>query len=383
MTASPIQAKGLEGIIVADTHLSRVEGDVGRLTYCGYNINDLARQASFEEVAYLLWNLRLPTAAELAAFQQDFSARMALPPDLLTQMKSYPRTAHPMAVLRTAVSACGLYDPLAEDNSPEANRQKALTLAARMPSIIAAWARIREGQEPIAPRADLKIAENFLYMVTGKDADPTAAEAIDRYLILLADHEMNASTFTARAVTSTTSDMYSAITAAIGSLKGPAHGGAIEASMRMFLEIRDSGLSVEEWFQQVRAGSRRIMGIGHRIYKTEDPRARILREVTRTLADQTGHSRIYEIAYQLEIIARADPYFIERNLYPNVDYYSGLMLYVVGIPVDMLTTMFAMSRVVGWTAHVMEQWKDNRLMRPKANYVGEMGLEWVPIERRG
>jgi citrate synthase len=285
-------------------------------------------------------------------------------------------------VLRTAVSASGLYDPLAEDNSPDANRQKALTLTARIPTLIAAWVRLRQGQEPLPPQADLRIAENFLYMATGQDPDPTAVEAVDRYLILLADHEMNASTFAARAVTSTTSDMYSAITAAIGSLKGPSHGGAIEASMRMFLEIQESGLSVEEWFQQVRAGSRRIMGIGHRIYKTEDPRARILREYTRSLAEKTGHSRIYEIAYQLEMIARADTYFIERNLYPNVDYYSGLMLYVVGIPVEVLTTMFAMSRIVGWTAHVMEQWKDNRLMRPKAQYVGETGLTWTPVENR-
>jgi len=383
MTATPIVSKGLEGIIVAESRLSKVDGQAGRLTYCGYDIADLAAHATFEEVAYLLWNQRLPTAAELADLKKNLNARMVLPPDILAQMKLYPRTAHPMAVLRTAVSASGLYDPLAEDNSPAANRQKALTITARIPTILAAWMRLRTGQEPLAPRSgDVKLAENFLYMATGQTPDPNAVEAVDRYMILLADHEMNASTFTSRAVTSTNSDMYSAITAAIGSLKGPLHGGAIEAAMRMFLEIQDSGLTLEEWFQQVRAGSRRIMGIGHRIYKTEDPRARILREYARTLAEKTGHSHIYEIAYGLEQIARSDPYFVERNLYPNVDYYSGLALYVVGIPVDMLTTMFAMSRVVGWTAHIMEQAADNRLMRPKAQYVGEMGLTYTPIEQR-
>ncbi len=383
MTATPIFSKGLEGIIVAESRLSKVDGQAGRLTYCGYDIADLAAHASFEEVAHLLWNLRLPNAAELAELKKNLNARMALPPDLLAQMKLYPRTAHPMAVLRTAVSASGLYDPLAEDNSPEANRQKALTITARIPTILAAWMRIRAGQEPLAPlTGDVKLAENFLYMATGQTPDPTAVEAVDRYMILLADHEMNASTFTSRAVTSTNSDMYSAVTAAIGSLKGPLHGGAIEAAMKMFLEIQDSGLTLQEWFQQVRAGSRRIMGIGHRIYKTEDPRARILRDYARTLAEKTGHGHIYQIAYDLEQIARSDPYFVERNLYPNVDYYSGLALYVVGIPVDMLTTMFAMSRVVGWTAHIMEQAADNRLMRPKAQYVGEMGLTYTPIEQR-
>ena len=288
MTASPIQAKGLEGIVVADTHLSKVEGDVGRLTYCGYNIVDLARYASFEEVIYLLWNLKLPTAAELKTFQGKLAQQMPLPPELIQRMKGYPHQAHPMAALRTAVSAAGLHDPQAEDNSMAANHAKALTLTARMPSIIAAWARIREDQEPIPPRADLKIAENFLYMMTGQDPDPTAAEAIDRYLILLADHGMNASTFTARVVTSTDGDMYSAVTAAIGSLKGPKHGGANEAAMRMFFEIGQSGQSVADWFRkEVKEGGRRIMGIGHRVYKAPDPRAEILREYSRALAEST------------------------------------------------------------------------------------------------
>ena len=384
MTATPpIVSKGLEGIIVAESRLSKIDGQAGRLTYAGYDIFDLAEHASFEEVVHLLWYQRLPNAAELAELKHNLNQRMTLPPELLAHMKTYPTSAHAMAVLRSAVSASGLYDSLAEDNSLEANRQKALTITARIPTILAAWMRIRAGKEPLPPRTgDLKLAENFLYMATGETPDPVAVEAVDRYMILLADHEMNASTFASRAITSTNSDMYSAITAAIGSLKGFAHGGAIEAAMKMFLEIQDSGLTLDDWFQQVRAGNRRVMGIGHRIYKTEDPRAKILRDYARTLAEKTGNGRIYEIAYDLEQIARSDPYFVERNLYPNVDYYSGIALYVVGIPVDMLTTMFAMSRVVGWSAHIMEQWADNRLMRPKAQYVGELGLEWTPIESR-
>ena len=384
MTASTTQAKGLEGVVVAETRLSKVDGVAGRLIYCGYDILDLARQASYEEVIYLLWNLRLPTRDELAALKQQLFQQMPLPPALLQQMRSLPTDVHPMAALRTAVSLAGMYDPLAEDNSAEANRQKALTLTARMPTLIAAWSRIREGQEPVAPRADLDLAENFLYMMRGEDPDPTAAEAVDRYLILLADHGMNASTFTARVVTSTDGDIYSAVTAALGSLKGPKHGGANEAAMRMFFEIRDSGLSVQEWFQkEVKEGDRRIMGIGHRVYKAPDPRAEILREHARALAQSSGNSQWFDIAFELEQQARADQYFIERNLYANVDYYSAIVLYTVGIPVDLFTPLFAMSRIAGWTAHIIEQWQDNRLIRPKAQYVGETDLRWVPLDARG
>ncbi len=384
MTASTTQAKGLEGVVVAETRLSKVDGVAGRLIYCGYDILDLARHASFEEVIHLLWTLRLPTRDELAALKQQLFQQMALPPELLRQLRSLPTDAHPMAALRTAVSLAGMYDPLAEDNSVEANRQKALTLTARMPTLIAAWSRIREGQEPVPPKAGLDLAENFLYMMRGENPDPTAAEAVDRYLILLADHGMNASTFTARVVTSTDGDMYSAVTAALGSLKGPKHGGANEAAMRMFFEIRDSGLSVQEWFRkEVKEGDRRIMGIGHRVYKAPDPRAEILREYAKALAQSSGNSQWFDIAFELEQQARADQYFIERNLFANVDYYSAIVLYTVGIPVDLFTPLFAMSRIAGWTAHIIEQWADNRLIRPKAQYVGETDLRWVPLDERG
>ncbi|MBN1966668.1 MAG: citrate synthase, partial [Anaerolineae bacterium] len=261
------QAKGLEGVIIAETRLSKVDGQNGRLYYCGYNINDLAAHASFEEVIFLLWNVRLPTQVELDAFKATLFAQSALPDTVLAQMKAFPNNVHPMAALRTAISLVGLFDPQAEDNTPAGNKSKALTLTARMATVIAAWGRIRQGKEPIAPKAGYSLAENFLYMMSGEAPDPTAAEAVDRYLILLADHGMNASTFTARVVTSTDGDMYSAITAAIGSLKGPKHGGANEAAMRMFVEAAESGLPVAEWFKQARANDRRLMGIGHRVYK--------------------------------------------------------------------------------------------------------------------
>ena len=382
MTASPSPAKGLEGIVVASTKLSKVEGDIGRLTYCGYEIQDLARNTSFEEVVYLLWNLKLPNRAELAAFKKDIAAAMPLPPKLIEVMKSLPTDVHPMAALRTIVSLAGLYDPLAEDQSPEANRKKALTLTARMPALIAAWSRIRTGEAPLAPRPELSIAANYLYMQDGKEPDPVAVQAIDRYLILLADHGMNASTFTGRVVTSTDGDMYSAITAAIGTLKGPKHGGANEAAMRMFMEVKDSGLSVEEWFKQARASDRRLMGIGHRVYKALDPRAQILKDDAEALAKSSGNAQWFEIASELEACSRADQYFIDRNLYANVDYYSAIVLYTLNIPSDMFTPLFALSRVAGWTAHIIEQWADNRLIRPKAEFIGAKDLKVVPIDQR-
>lgn len=382
-TPQPQQAKGLEGVVVAETRLSKVDGQAGKLTYSGYDILDLARNATFEEVIYLLWYGKLPNQAELDSFKATITAQMPLPPALLEQMQALPRDTHPMAALRTIISLAGLYDPLAEDNSPAANRQKALTLTARMTTAIAAWGRIREGKEPIPPKDEYDLAENYLYMLSGEAPDPTAAEAIARYLILLADHGMNASTFTSRVVTSTDGDMYSAIVAAIGSLKGPKHGGANEMAMRMFFQIAESGLSTAEWFRtHVKEGGERIMGIGHRVYKAPDPRAEILREYSKALAEAGGEGQWYTIAYELEQLARADDYFIERNLYANVDYYSAIVLYMVGVPTDFFTPLFAMSRVAGWTAHIIEQWADNRLIRPKGQYVGEMGLPWVPIADR-
>jgi citrate synthase len=376
------QKKGLEGVVIADTRLSKVMGDIGRLIYSGYDIQDLAENASFEEVVYLLWHNVLPTKAQLDEFRKTLIGDMALPAPMLTAMKTYPLSAHPMGVLRTAVSALGLHDPAAEDNSPEANKRKAQHLTAKIPTIIAAWARIRRGKEPIAPRNDLGIAANFLYMLHGTMPSDVEIDVVNVYLVLLADHGMNASTFTSRVVTSTDGDMYSAVTAAIGSLKGPKHGGANEAAMRMFREVSEAD-SVEAWFNaEVKGKGRRIMGIGHRVYKALDPRADVLRRRTEELCRVREKCGMLDVALALADLASKDQYFIERKLYPNVDYYSSIMLDAIGIETDMMTPLFAMSRIAGWTAHIIEQWNDNRLIRPRGNYVGPMDLQWVPIDER-
>ena len=374
--------KGLEGAVVADTRLSRVMGDIGRLIYCGYEITDLADHASYEEVVYLLWNQRLPTRSELRQLQKALIADMPLSSAELDVMRRFPTTAHPMAILRTAVSAIGLFDPSADDNSPEANQRKALRLTARTPSLIAAWSRIRAGKEPIQPRDDLGHAANFLYMLRGKDPEQSEIDALNVYLVLLADHGMNASTFTARVVTSTDGDMYSAVTAAIGSLKGPKHGGANEAAMHMFHEI-GSPNNVDKWFQdEIKGKGRRIMGVGHRVYKSFDPRARVLKKHVENLGIVAQDNPVFQIATRLEKLVLADEYFVERKLYPNVDYYSSIVLDAIGVDTDLQTPVFAMSRMAGWSAQIIEQWSDNRLIRPLDNYVGPMDLTWVPLEQR-
>ncbi|MEZ4667223.1 MAG: citrate/2-methylcitrate synthase [Anaerolineae bacterium] len=374
--------KGLEGIVVAESKTSLVNGIEGKLVYCGYSIETLAANALFEEVAFLLWNERLPNKAELENLRAAIATEAVLPADFLTQLKHYPKKADPMAMLRTAVSALAMYDSDSEDNSPEANRRKAIRLTGQITTICAAWDRIRKGQEPIAPRKDLNLAQNFVYMLTGDEPDVTASDAINVYLVLLAEHGMNASTFASRVTVATGSDMHSGIVSGIGTLKGPSHGGANAEAMHMFLEIGDPD-NVERWFKQnIKEGDRRIMGIGHRIYKALDPRAAILEEKAKALAENSGNLKWFRIAKKLADTARADQYFIERKLYPNVDYYSAIVLYTIHLDVDMFTPLFAMSRVVGWSAHIMEQFANNRLIRPDVNYVGPMGLPWVPVEQR-
>jgi citrate synthase len=362
-------AKGLEGVVIAQTVKSKVDGQIGKLQYHGYNIKDLAEHASFEEVVYLLWYDKLPTQSELDEFEAGLAAERAIRPEIVDLLKSLPVGAHPMAVLRTAVSALGAFDPSAEDTSEDAVRAKGRGLLAAMPTIVAAWERIRNGKEPVEPRADLGHAANFLYMMTGEEPGETAVNAINTYLILLADHGMNASTFSARVTTSTLADVYSAITTALGTLKGPAHGGANQKAMEQFQEIGELG-NVDSWFRKAREAGRRIMGIGHRVYKTQDPRAAVLLMRAEAMSATGDGGRWYEIARALDERARSDPYFIERSLYANVDYYSAVILQEAGIPVDQFTCVFAMSRVAGWMAHVMEQWADNRLIRPRAEYTG-------------
>ncbi len=374
--------KGLDGVVLAETKLSKVEGDIGRLTYAGYDINELAENARFEEVVYLLWNGKLPNRHELDRFTQSLVADMSLPDEELEVIRHFPPGAHPMAVLRTAVSALGLFDPVAEDNSPHANMRKAVRLAARIPTVIAAWSRIRTGREPIRSRDDLGLVSNFLYMMRGKVPGQEEIDALNVYLNLLADHGMNASTFTARVVTSTDGDMYSAVTAAIGSLKGPKHGGANEAAMRMFHEI-GTPENVEHWFKdQVKSNGRRIMGVGHRVYKAFDPRADIMKRRADRLCSTGEVTNVFRIATRLEQLVLADPYFVERKLFPNVDYYSSIVLDAIGVDTDLQTPLFAMARIAGWTAQIIEQWADNRLIRPLDNYIGPMGLKWTSLDSR-
>ena len=374
--------RGLEGVVVGETRTSLVDGDAGRLSYGGYCIEDLAAHASFEEVVHLLWHNRLPTADELEALRCDIAGSASLPDSMLTLLQGFPRDADPMAVLESAVAALAFHDADAADNSLAASQRKALRLTGQITTLCAAWNRIRAGNDPVAPRGDLSLAQNFLYMLRGEVPDETAAAALDVYLVLLAEHGMNASTFTARVVTATDSDIHSAVVAAIGALKGPAHGGANSAAMRMFLEIGDPG-RVADWFsEEVLGKRRRIMGIGHRVYKALDPRAAVLKQHARALATSSGNGKWFDIAEQLERTARADDFFIQRSLYPNVDYYSAILLYTIELDVDMFTPLFVMSRIAGWSAHILEQKQNNRLIRPRASYVGPQDREWEPIDVR-
>ena len=383
-TAAPAPAagKGLQNIVVGQTKLSEVNGTEGKLIYAGYKIEDLAEHATFEEVIYLLWHGRLPTASQLEELRKALNAEMHVSPEIIDLLGKLPKKATPMSVLRTVVSALSLWDPEADNNSPEENRRKALLLTAKTPTIVAAWERVRTGKKPLDPRSDLSLAANFLYMLKGTDPQKHEVAVMDAYLVLLSEHGMNASTFSARVTTSTLSDMYSAITTAIGTLKGAAHGGANEEAMRMFFEI-GSADNVEKWFNDnVKHGDKRVMDMGHRVYKALDPRAAVLNNKAKVMAEQTNNLKWYDLAAKLEKTARADDEFIKKNLYANVDYYSAIALYTIGIPMDQFTPLFAIARVPGWCAHIIEQWAENRLIRPSVEYIGPRGLEWVPIEKR-
>jgi citrate synthase len=379
--AAPSKGGGLAGIVVADSSISFVDGAQGILEYRGYDIRVVADNSSFEEVAYLLWNAHLPNTSELEVMKMQARACRYLPPEIVAALRDLPRTAEPMAVMRSAVSLLAHYDPESEDNTQEAHHHKACRLLGQMAGVLAAFERLRRDEEPIKPRMDLDHAANFLWMLTGEDPDPLAAKALDQYLILLAEHELNASTFTARVTASTGSDLHSAVVAAMGALKGPLHGRAVQEAMVQFLEIGTPG-NVETWFKQERATGQRVMGMGHRVYKVRDPRAAPLMENVKRMVEATGDRRWFDIAFQLEQTAMADPYFQERNLSANVDFYSAPLLYSLGIPVDAFTCMFAMSRIAGWTAHVYEQQSNNRLIRPISNYTGGHQLDYVPIEER-
>ena len=373
---------GLEGVVVADIATSFIDGQIGKLVYAGYAIEELAQNAQFEEILFLLFNIRLPKRAEYEALRREIACNARIPQPVIAMMKSLPADTPAMAVLRTAVSMLSAFDPDAEDTlDKDKASARAFRLTGQAAAICAAWMRISRGQEPIAARDDLTLAQNFVYMMSGDEPDATASAAVNVYLVLLAEHGMNASTFASRVITATGSDMHSAVVGGIGALKGPAHGGANSEAMKMFLEIGDVD-NVVPWFERyVKTGERRIMGIGHRVYKANDPRAGILKQHAAALATSSGNRKWFDIAAKLEETARADDYFIQRNLYANVDYYSAIVLYTLDLDIDMFTPLFVMARVAGWTAHIVDQ-MGGRLIRPKANYIGPEDLKWQPMDER-
>jgi citrate synthase len=368
--------KGLADVVAAETALSDIDGKLGKLWYVGYDIHDLARYSTFEETVFLLHNQRLPTREELEETSERLIEERDLDPFLEGLMPTFGEVASPMSMLRTCVSAASAYDPDGWDQSAEANERKALRLIARFPTMIAAYHRLRSGQDMVPQNPKLPHAANFLAMLTGEEPEEEEARAFDICLILHADHTMNASTFTARVVASTLSDIHSAITAAIAALKGPLHGGANERVMKMLQEIRDPE-DTESYVKGKLGAKERIMGFGHRVYKTEDPRATHLRRLSSELGERSGDTRWFDISERIEKVVME-----EKGLYPNVDFYAASVYQYLGIPIDLFTPIFAVSRVAGWTAHVREQLEDNRLIRPESDYIGPRNQEYFPIEER-
>src|SRR6059036_2572678 len=373
------EAKGcLEDVVVSTSDICFIDGREGRLVYRGYDVNDLVEHSSFEEVIFLLWHGGLPSKKELVAHTKALAAtaNRRLPPGLVSLLKALPKKTTPMEVLRTGVSALSAYDPDAADNSKDATARKALRLTAQMPTLVAAWERIRRGKAPVAPNPKLSLAANFLYMMSGTKPTPLAVKTFDVALILHADHEFNASTFAARVTAATMSDLHSAIVSGIGALKGPLHGGANEQVMRMVEQIKTPERA-DAWIRKALADKARIMGFGHRVYRVEDPRAKHLRRLASELGQQVGNTSYVKI---LDTVARVVTE--EKKIYPNVDLYSGAAYASMGIPTDQFTPIFAMSRVAGWAAHVLEQHAHNRLIRPRAEYTGHARQQYAPIDRR-
>ncbi|AGE64512.1 citrate synthase [Bacillus subtilis XF-1] len=367
--------RGLEGVVATTSSVSSIIDDT--LTYVGYDIDDLTENASFEEIIYLLWHLRLPNKKELEELKQQLAKEAAVPQEIIEHFKSYSlENVHPMAALRTAISLLGLLDSEADTMNPEANYRKAIRLQAKVPGLVAAFSRIRKGLEPVEPREDYGIAENFLYTLNGEEPSPIEVEAFNKALILHADHELNASTFTARVCVATLSDIYSGITAAIGALKGPLHGGANEGVMKMLTEIGEVE-NAEPYIRAKLEKKEKIMGFGHRVYKHGDPRAKHLKEMSKRLTNLTGESKWYEMSILIEDIVTS-----EKKLPPNVDFYSASVYHSLGIDHDLFTPIFAVSRMSGWLAHILEQYDNNRLIRPRADYTGPDKQKFVPIEER-
>ena len=379
MTAAPVFDKGLANTIAAETQASFIDGAKGVLEYVGYDIDSLARNSTFEETVFLLWNRRLPNAAELATLAAELRAEYDLPEAVWQMIRETPRTAHPMHMLRTLVSSLGMFDREADDNSPEANWRKSVRLLAKTPTIVANFDRHRKGKPLVRPDATMDMATNFLNMLNGARPTVAVAKALDVCLILHADHGLNASTFAARVTISTLSDMYSAITTAIGTLKGPLHGGANEEVMHMLNEIGTMD-NVEPYIKERLARKDRIMGFGHRVYKAYDPRAGYLKTFAKQIATDTGNQGLYEMSTKIEDIMKAE--VAAKGIYPNVDFFSATTYHSIGIDLDIFTCMFAVSRISGWTAHCMEQLAANRLIRPMAEYTGPHGLSYVVMSAR-
>jgi citrate synthase len=375
--------RGLEGVVVGSTQLSNVQGAIGRLTYRGYDIDDLAPNATFEEVVHLLLYGRLPNRLELETLRRQLGTRRSLPEPLINAMQNVPKSAWPMDVLRTIVSGLGLFSPVNAHGEHLSDVHTAIELVAKMPTIVAAWDRIRRGLEPVDPRADLSQAANFLYMRSGKVPHAIEAGALDRYFVLLADHSFNASTFAARVAASTRADVYASVTAALATLQGDLHGGAASASYHTLTEVREPE-NAEQYVRDALARNERIMGMGHREYKVRDPRARHLEEMAHKLAEHEGSSRWYEIAHSLEeasrkVLQEKKP---DNTIYANVDFYTAPVLADLNIPGDEFTCLFACGRIAGWTGHILEQLADNRLIRQQATYDGPREGPFVPIDKR-
>ncbi|MFN3344702.1 MAG: citrate/2-methylcitrate synthase [Chloroherpetonaceae bacterium] len=367
---------GLEDIVAATSEICFIDGKKGRLVYRGYDINDIvAGGATFEETVYLLWFGKFPNKQELREFRRELSQHRRLPREVVSHLFSIPTSAPPMEALRTAVSELALYQE-SEQMSREAHISQAIHLLSQVATIVAFDDRIRKEKDLIQPDPSLPFAANFLYMLTGKVPDEEIVRMFDICLILHADHELNASTFTARVIAATLSDMYSAVTGAIGALKGPLHGGANEQVMRMLQEIGDPS-RVDGYIEKAFAEKKKIMGFGHRVYKTEDPRATHLRQMSKRMGERTGIMKWYDMSRRIE-----DLVLQEKKLYPNVDFYSASTYHLMGISLDLFTPIFAISRTAGWTAHILEQYANNRLIRPTADYTGALDLKYVPLEER-
>jgi citrate synthase len=370
---------GLEDTVATSSAICYLDGDRGVLAYCGYDIHDLARHATFEEVCYLLWHRRLPTRAELGDLQSALVAARPLPEGVQRLLRTLP-AANGMDLLRTLTSALGHYDPDANDHSPQANYRKAVRLTAQISSLVAMMGRLAKGEGPIDPDPVLGHAANFLYMLTGERPSGLATHAFDVALTLHADHELNASTFAARVAAATLTDIHSTIVGAIGALKGPLHGGANADVMRLLLEIgKDAPIEkAEEIVRAKLARKEKIPGFGHRVYHTEDPRATHLRQMSRDLGQRAGATQWFEMSQRIEALVKGD-----KQLNPNVDFYSASTYYALGIPIDLFTPIFAVSRIAGWTAHVLEQYANNRLIRPRADYIGpQYPQRYVPVDAR-